>query len=69
MTKFFQHPQALVESNKIGRGSRIWAFAHILPGARIGKDCNICDNTFIEKDVILGDRVTIKCGVYLWDGI
>ena len=41
----------------------------MLPGARIGADCNICDHTFIENDVIVGDRVTVKCGVQLWDGV
>ena len=40
-----------------------------MPGARIGADCNICDHTFVEGDVIVGDRVTIKSGVYLWDGV
>jgi NDP-sugar pyrophosphorylase family protein len=35
----------------------------------IGEDCNICDHTFIEGVVRLGDRVTLKCGVYLWDGL
>jgi acetyltransferase-like isoleucine patch superfamily enzyme/dTDP-4-dehydrorhamnose 3,5-epimerase-like enzyme len=65
----FQHGQALVESPHIGPGTRVWAFAHILPGARIGADCNICDHTFIENDVIVGDRVTVKCGVQLWDGL
>jgi acetyltransferase-like isoleucine patch superfamily enzyme len=60
---------ALVESTRIGRGTRVWAFAHILPGATIGEDCNICDHTFIENDVIVGDRVTVKCGVQLWDGV
>lgn len=64
----FQHPQSIVESSEIGPGTRIWAFAHVLPGARIGADCNICDHTFIENDVRVGDRVTIKCGVQLWDG-
>jgi acetyltransferase-like isoleucine patch superfamily enzyme len=65
----FQHPQALVETKSIGDGTRIWAFTHVLPGARIGADCNICDHVFIENDVVLGDRVTIKSGVQLWDGI
>jgi acetyltransferase-like isoleucine patch superfamily enzyme/dTDP-4-dehydrorhamnose 3,5-epimerase-like enzyme len=68
-TAYFRHPQALVESESIGDGTRVWAFAHILPGARVGCDCNICDHTFIENDVVVGDRVTIKCGVQLWDGI
>lgn len=67
--KYFIHPQALVETKDIGKDTRIWAFAHILSGASIGEDCNICDHTFIENDVIIGNRVTIKCGVYLWDGV
>jgi acetyltransferase-like isoleucine patch superfamily enzyme len=66
---YFKHPAALVESETIGDGTRIWAFAHVLPGAAVGRDCNICDHTFIENDVRVGDRVTIKCGVQLWDGV
>ncbi|GAA3592540.1 WxcM-like domain-containing protein [Klugiella xanthotipulae] len=68
MTAFF-HPNALVESPHIGDRTRVWAFAHILPGARIGSDCNICDGVFVENDVHVGDRVTVKIGVQLWDGI
>lgn len=68
-TEFFQHETALVESKSIGAGTRIWAMAHVLPGAVIGQGCNICDHTFIENDVVLGNRVTVKCGVQLWDGI
>jgi UDP-2-acetamido-3-amino-2,3-dideoxy-glucuronate N-acetyltransferase len=67
--RYFQHEAAIVESSRIGDRTRIWAFAHILPGATIGADCNICDHTFIENDVVVGDRVTIKCGVQLWDGV
>jgi len=66
---FFKHPQAIVESPKIGDNTRVWAFAHILPGAQIGRDCNICDHVFIENDVAVGNRVTIKSGVQLWDGV
>jgi acetyltransferase-like isoleucine patch superfamily enzyme len=65
----FIHAQALVESDSIGAGTRIWAFAHVMAGARIGSDCNICDHTYVEGDVVVGDRVTIKSGVYLWDGL
>lgn len=68
-TPYFKHQNALVESHKIGKNTRVWAFAHILPGAVIGEDCNICDGVFIENDVSIGDRVTIKCGVQIWDGI
>ena len=63
------HPQALCETSSVGDRTRVWAFAHILPGAVIGEDCNICDGVFIEGDVRVGDRVTVKCGVQLWDGV
>lgn len=66
---FFVHSHALCESEKIGKDSRVWAFAHVLPGATLGSECNVCDNVFIENDVIIGDRVTLKCGVQVWDGI
>lgn len=65
----FIHNNALCESQNIGDGTRVWAFAHVLPNAQIGSECNICDHVFIENDVTIGDRSTIKCGVYLWDGI
>ncbi|MFN8426272.1 MAG: hypothetical protein U0X87_08455 [Anaerolineales bacterium] len=69
MADFFAHPNSLVESKQIGKATRVWAFAHVLPGAVIGEDCNICDHVFIENDVVVGNRVTVKCGVQLWDGI
>lgn len=65
----FQHSHALVESTAIGEGTRVWAFTHILPGAVVGRDCNLCDHVFVENDVRIGDRVTVKCGVQLWDGV
>lgn len=66
----FIHEQALVEQGaRIGARTRVWAFAHILHGAVIGEDCNICDHVFIENDVVIGDRVTIKTGVQIWDGL
>ena len=66
----FIHPKAIVEEGAtIGPRTRVWAFAHILPGAFIGEDCNICDHVFIENQARIGDRVTIKCGVQVWDGI
>lgn len=66
---YFRHPSAIVESGSIGKGTRVWAFAHILPGAVVGEECNICDGVFVENDVVIGDRVTIKCGVQVWDGV
>jgi acetyltransferase-like isoleucine patch superfamily enzyme len=63
------HPSADVQSTAIGPGTLVWQFCVVLPGARIGRDCNINAQCFIENDVLLGDRVTVKCGVQLWDGI
>lgn len=65
----FLHPHAICESVNVGARTRVWAFAHILPGAVVGADCNVCDHVFVENDVRIGDRVTIKSGVQLWDGV
>lgn len=67
--QYFAHAQALVETEDIGPGTRIWAFAHVLPGVRIGAECNICDHTFIETGVVLGNNVTVKNGVAIWQGV
>lgn len=66
---YFVHSSAICDSKNIGKKTRIWAFAHILQDAKIGIDCNICDHVFIENDVVIGDRVTVKCGVQIWDGV
>ncbi len=65
----FIHATADVQSRAIGEGTRIWQFTIVLPGARIGRDCNLNAHCFVENDVVLGDRVTLKSGVFLWDGI
>ncbi|WP_285616132.1 acyltransferase [Hydrogenophilus thermoluteolus] len=63
------HPLANVLSTQIGDGTTIWQFVVVLAGAKIGNDCNICSHVFIEDDVVIGDRVTIKNGVQLWNGL
>lgn len=63
------HPLSDVQSSNIGEGTNIWQFCVVLPGARIGSGCNICSHCFIENEVIVGNNVTVKCGVQLWDGI
>lgn len=63
------HPNGLCESDDVGARTRVWAFAHILPGARVGADCNVCDHAFVEGGVRVGDRVTIKNAVLLFDGV
>ncbi len=69
MADYFVHPQALCETSKIGAGTRIWQFALVLEGAEIGRDGNVCSHTFIEGNAVIGDRVTIKNGVQIWDGV
>jgi len=66
---FYVHPSADVHATAIGAGSRIWQFVVVLPRAVIGRDCNICSHCLVENDVTVGDRVTVKSGVQLWDGI
>jgi UDP-2-acetamido-3-amino-2,3-dideoxy-glucuronate N-acetyltransferase len=65
----FVHPNALCESESIGPRTRIWAFAHVMEGAVVGADCNICDHAFIESGAWIGDRVTVKNNVLVWDKV
>ncbi len=68
-SEYFVHERAWVESENIGNNTRIWAFSHIMKGAKIGTNCNIGENCFIENSVIIGNDVTVKNGISLWDGI
>jgi UDP-2-acetamido-3-amino-2,3-dideoxy-glucuronate N-acetyltransferase len=63
------HEKSEVQTGVIGTGTLVWQYTTILKGARIGNNCNINSYVFIENDVTVGDNVTIKCGVQLWDGI
>lgn len=67
--RFFRHPSALVETGDVGEGSRVWAFAHIMAGAKIGENCNIADHCFVESGAVLGDNVTVKNHVAIWNGV
>jgi UDP-2-acetamido-3-amino-2,3-dideoxy-glucuronate N-acetyltransferase len=66
VTRFFAHPLALIDTDEIGDRTRVWAFAHIMKGARVGSDCNIGEHSFIEGGASLGDNVTVKNGVSVW---
>ncbi|POY34902.1 dTDP-6-deoxy-3,4-keto-hexulose isomerase [Solitalea longa] len=63
------HPTSEVQTDQIGNDTMIWQFCVILKGAKIGSNCNINFNVFIENDVNIGDNVTIKPGVQVWDGV
>jgi UDP-2-acetamido-3-amino-2,3-dideoxy-glucuronate N-acetyltransferase len=65
----FVHPLSDVQTKTIGNGTRIWQFCVVFAGAKIGSNCNICAHVLIENDVLVGDNVTIKSGVQLWDGV
>lgn len=63
------HPLADVKSTKIGKDTRVWQYCVIFEGAEIGENCNLCAHTLVENDVVIGNNVTVKSGVFLWDGI
>lgn len=65
----FVHERGLCESESVGRGTRIWAFAHVMAGAVVGARCNICDHAFIESGACLGDGVIVKNGVQVYDRV
>src|SRR5215831_21413796 len=65
----FVHPYALCDSDEVGVGTQIWAFAHVMSGAAVGRDCNIGDHSFIESGARIGDRVTVKNQAMVWDGV
>lgn len=63
------HPLSDVQCKNIPESTRIWQYCVVMPDAKIGENCNICSHCFIENNVIIGNRCTIKCGVQIWDGI
>lgn len=66
---FFKHPLSQVDSENIGKNTKVWQFVVVLKGAKIGDNCNVCSHCYIENEVVIGNNVTVKAGVYLWDGI
>lgn len=63
------HDRGLCESDHVGEGTRVWAFAHVMKGAIVGTGCNVCGHAFIEAGAVVGNRVTVKNGVLIWDGV
>lgn len=63
------HPRALVETDQIGAGSRIWAFAHVMPDVALGEECTVGDHAFLESGAVVGRGVTIKNNVLIWKGV
>ena len=69
MDDVYIHPLADVQARAVGPGTRIWQYVVVLPEAKIGADCNLCAHVFVENDVVVGDNVTVKNGVSLYDGV
>jgi len=67
--RYFKHPLALVESDEVGDGTRVWAWAHVMDGAKVGKDCNIGEHCFLESGSSIGDRVIVKNHVCIWEKV
>jgi len=65
----FVHQQAIVETEDVGSGTRVWAFSHVMKSVRLGANCNVGEHCYIESGVVVGDDVVIKNGVALWDGV
>lgn len=64
------HPLADIHPGaSIGERTLVWQFCVILDGAVIGADCNLNAYTLVEGGAVVGDQVTLKCGVYVWDGV
>jgi UDP-2-acetamido-3-amino-2,3-dideoxy-glucuronate N-acetyltransferase len=67
---YFVHPSAIVDDGcKIGSGTKIWHFSHIMPGCVIGENCNIGQNVVISPEVVLGRNVKIQNNVSLYTGV
>lgn len=69
MSAVFVHPQGINESETVGEGTRIWAFAHVMKGALIGEGCNIGETCYVEGGARVGNHVTVKNGVAIWDRV
>ena len=69
MSKIFVHPHGINESDEVGEGTRIWAFAHVMKGAKVGESCNIGEGSYIETGAVVGNHVTVKNGVAIWDRV
>jgi acetyltransferase-like isoleucine patch superfamily enzyme len=66
---YYKHPLALVESERVGSGTRVWAFAHVMAGAVVGERCNIGEQCFVEAGAVIGNDVVVKNGVMVWEGV
>ena len=70
MAKFFAHKTAVIDDGcKIGEGTKIWHFSHIMTGCVIGENCNIGQNVVVSPDVVLGKNVKVQNNVSIYTGV
>ena len=69
-TDYFAHPTAVIDNNcRIGKGTKIWHFSHLMTGCFIGENCNIGQNVVISPRVILGNNVKVQNNVSVYTGV
>jgi UDP-2-acetamido-3-amino-2,3-dideoxy-glucuronate N-acetyltransferase len=67
---FFVHPSSIIDPGaQIGTGTKIWHFCHLMPGAKLGRDCTIGQNVFIDNNVEIGNAVKIQNNVSVYNGV
>src|SRR5438093_4184171 len=70
MAAFFAHPSAVIDPGaRIGAGTRIWHFGHVMAGARVGRECSLGQNVFVGASAVVGDRVKIQNNVSVYTGV
>ncbi len=68
--EYFAHPTAIIdEGSKIGKGTKIWHFSHVMPGCVIGENCNIGQNVVVSPDVVLGNNVKVQNNISIYTGV
>lgn len=67
---YYVHPSSFVDENcRIGAGTKIWHFCHVMPGAVIGQNCNLGQNVVVSPKVILGNNVRVQNNVSIYEGV
>ncbi|MDB5098497.1 MAG: transferase [Cyanobacteria bacterium RYN_339] len=70
MSEFYVHPSAIVdEGAQIGKGTKVWHFSHVSPGAVLGENCSLGQNVFVANRVTVGNGVKIQNNVSLYEGV
>ena len=67
---YFAHPSAIIDDGcKIGKGTKIWHFSHIMSKCNIGENCNIGQNAVVSPEVVLGKNVKVQNNVSIYTGV